>query len=93
MTRFHPAHLTDSGRLRAACVRSAGRSRGAGSRHGDSWVSGITVGAVGPEGTMQVKNYLAEQQHALLPRPRGMASAHPGAALGGRVGPPDAPGG
>ena len=75
MTRFHSAaHLAAWAGLAPAVYESAGRSRAAGSRHGDKWLSAILVEAAGSVGRMHGKNYLAEQHARLLHR-RGMARA------------------
>ncbi len=75
MTRFHSAaNLAAWAGLAPAVYESAGRSRSAGSRHGDKWLSAILVEAAGSVGRMHGKNYLAEQ-HARLARRRGMGRA------------------
>ncbi len=75
MTRFHSAaHLAAWAGLAPAVYESAGRSRSAGSRHGDKWLSAMLVEAAGSVGRMHGKNCLAEQ-HARLLGPRGMARA------------------
>ena len=75
MTRFHSAaHLAAWAGLAPAVYESAGRSRSAGSRHGDKWLSSILVEAAGSVGRMHGKNYLAEQ-HARITRRRGMGRA------------------
>ncbi len=75
MTRFHSAaHLAAWAGLAPAVYESAGRSRSAGSRHGDKWLSSMLVEAAGSVGRMHGKNYLAEQ-HARLLRRRGMGRA------------------
>ncbi len=75
MSRFHSAaHLAAWAGLAPAVYESAGRSRSAGSRHGDKWLSAILVEAAGSVGRMHGKNYLAEQHARLLHR-RGMGRA------------------
>ncbi len=75
MTRFHSAaHLAAWAGLAPAVYESAGRSRSAGSRHGDKWLSAILVEAAGSVGRMHGKNYLAEQ-HARITRRRGTGRA------------------
>ncbi len=75
MSRFHSsAHLAAWAGLAPAVYESAGRSRSAGSRHGNKWLSAMLVEAAGSVGRMHGKNYLAEQ-HARLTRRRGMARA------------------
>ncbi len=75
MSRFHSAaHLAAWAGLAPAVYESAGRSRSAGSRHGDKWLSAILVEAAGSVGRMHGKNYLAEQ-HARITRRRGTGRA------------------
>lgn len=75
MSRFHSAaHLAAWAGLAPAVYESAGKTRSAGSRHGNKWLSAILVEAAGSVGRMHGKNYLAEQ-HARLTRRRGMARA------------------
>lgn len=75
MTRFPTAnHLASWVGLAPGRYESAGRSRPAGSQHGNKWLKGILTEAAGAIGRMHGKNYLAAQ-YARLSRTRGASRA------------------
>lgn len=75
MSRFpSAAHLASWAGFAPAMYESAGRSKPAGTRHGNKWLCSMLVEAVGSVGRMRGKNYLAAQ-HARLVKRRGMGRA------------------
>lgn len=76
MSRFpSAAHLASWAGLAPAVYESAGRTRPAGTRHGNKWLCAMLVESAGSVGRMKGKNYLSAQ-HARLVKGRGMGRAH-----------------
>lgn len=75
MTRFpSAAHLASWAGLASAVYESAGRSRPAGTRHGNKWLCAMLVEAAGSVGRMHGKNYLAAQHARLVKRRDGQGT-------------------
>lgn len=75
MSRFpSAAHLASWAGLAPGVYESAGKTRPAGTRHGNKWLCAMLVEAAGSVARMHGKNYLAAQ-HARLAKRRGRGRA------------------